>query len=81
LAQHLEKKFQEFEALIDPPVTDETKKKTNFYLNNLDEQKFSEIIKDIQQKVEMQNVSDWLGLNIIWTRVPKEPRYHELYKN
>jgi len=62
-------------------VTDETKKKTNFYLNNLDEQKFSEIIKDIQQKVEMQNVSDWLGLNIIWTRVPKEPRYHELYKN
>jgi len=42
---------------------------------------FSEIIKDLQQRVEAPNVCSWLGLTIVWMRVPKEPRYHELYKN
>ena len=80
LNQQIEKTFKQLESEIEG-ITDEIRNKMKFALNTLDDSKFSEIIKDLQQKVENPNVSNWLGLHIVWMRVPKEHRYHELYKN
>ena len=80
LNQQIEKTFKMYEAEIEG-ITEEIRKKANFQLNSLDESKFSEGIKELQPKVENSNVSNWLGLVVVWMRVPKEPRYHDLYKN
>ena len=80
LIQTLEKNFTQYESEI-PPIPEDVRKKSIFLVNSIDEQKFSEVIKDLQTRVENPSVSAWLGLYIVWMRVPREPRYHDLYKN